>query len=101
MQDGWRSRVSSLGRENASSSGDLSPAHWALQATSDRLSELDRRAHELQDQLDEERTANTREAEESMEQLKELQREVMAALEIAPTYERAQDLLLDIVGAGL
>jgi len=28
-------------------------------------------------------------------------REVMAALEIAPTYERAQDLLLDIVGAGL
>ena len=28
-------------------------------------------------------------------------REVMAAREIAPTYERAQDLLLDIVGAGL
>ena len=28
-------------------------------------------------------------------------REVIAALEIAPTYERAQELLLEIVGAGL
>ena len=28
-------------------------------------------------------------------------REVMAALEIAPTYERAQEMLLEIVGAGL
>ena len=28
-------------------------------------------------------------------------REVFAALEIAPTYERAQEMLLDIVEAGL
>jgi Tfp pilus assembly protein PilF len=28
-------------------------------------------------------------------------REVISALEIAPTYERAQELLLQIVGAGL
>ena len=33
--------------------------------------------------------------------LDEAKRAVIAALEIAPTYERAQELLLRIVGAGL
>ena len=35
------------------------------------------------------------------DRLDEAKRAVIAALEIAPTYERAQELLLRIVGAGL